>query len=100
MMLNDSALEAASESAVKYSKASNMSDLNKIFTPSSHVSYNAPLPPPYMPAFPPSMLSAMSMAHPMPMAATASRSAVEGDTYSIAKQDISYYQSERFVSIY
>ena len=115
-MLNDSALEAANQSAVQYSKVSNMSDLRKVYKPTAapEASYGVP----HMASFslssydrsmhPPPAMAMRSMAlgdmiHPIPMAATSSISApaAGADTYSIAKEEISYNQSERlaFVSL-
>ena len=109
IMLNDSALETASESAVKYSKVSNMSDLKKVYAPSaspgapayphmeslSFSSYDSSIHPP-----PP--MAMYSMPHTMPMAAASSISApaAAADTYSIAKEEISYGQSERLIFVY
>ena len=109
-MLNDSALETASESAVKYSKVSNMSDLKKVYAPSAAPGAHAY---PHMESLsfssydsssihPPPPMAMYSMAHPMPMAATSSISApaATADTYSIAKEEISYGQSERLKFVY
>lgn len=108
MMLNNSSLETASDNAVKYSKVSSMADLKKVYTPAAasygYASYGpvpmaslslvgGPMPPVAM-----HMRSAAAPgAIPHPMAMDASATA---DTYSIAKEEISYGQSERLTFIY
>ena len=102
--LNNSSIEKASEISIKYSKASNLSDLKSEFVklqPEPHLSVSSSLrvkgvAPMYSASAAPMMMSFASAAPGAPVLELNSFEP-KVDEYSIAREEVSYAQTERLV---